>query len=596
MRSTDAERLLRDEIAAVVGCTEPAAIAHAVQCARRHLSGHPIPEQIRVTASLSPEVLRNASTAVVPVIGKRGVREAVVAGFYSSSPGFNPFAGLKVPRTTPLLSRRTWLSIVPSAKRGIYIRVTLEVPGEAVTVTVAGRHDSIVSIVKNGRVRYRAAGRRCTARLNGLREIAAIVKRRSPRLERIALDFIARQVKADPGKPLINGVEELVTKRMTGRPLPVLTITGSGNQGIFLGVPLRALYRRLGRRALPAVLFSLLTQVHLSLRRKRISDACGLAAKAAPALAAGLAYAQGEDIHAIRRATAVVYNRLKRTPCRGANPGCGLKASRAIRCVFAVVGNPAEAEQGDREHVAPGTPPGVGRVPARVSRADVERNHARLVERDEFFRQHGYDFDRSIRFVLSAATPLAGAVLEVGTGKGRFLSALAAEALLVTTVDLDPGEQRFARLNTAWAGVGRKVRFLVRDAGHLGFSDDSFDAVVSMNALHHFRSPIAAVREMARVLKPGGKIVLSDLDRAGYRIFDRVFASEGRRHTRVRYRLGDLARYLRTQGLRVQRRGGCHQELLIAEHRGHGERAGDATPGPRLRGDNTRVKPCPNRG
>lgn len=584
MRSTDAERLLRNEIATVVGCTEPAAIAHAVQCARCHLSGHPIPEQIRVTASLSPEVLRNASTAVVPVIGKRGVRAAVVAGFYSSSPGFNPFAGLKVPRTTPLLSRRTWLSIVQSAKRGIYIRVTLEVPGEAVTAIVAGRHDFIHSVMRNGTVVYRGR-QRTLPRLKGLEEIKTIVERRSMRLEMAALHFIASQVKVDPGKPLMDGVEELVTKRMTGRPLPVLAITGSGNQGMFLGVPLRALHRRLGRRALPAILFSLLTQILLSQRRKRISDACGLAIKAAPALAAGLAYARGDDLRAIARAMAAVHERLGGMQCRGAEPACGPKALCALRCVFDAAGDPA----------GPARPPG-GDPPARVSREAVARNHARLVERDAFFRRHGYDFARSIRFVLSAATPLSGDVLEVGTGKGRFLSALAAEAPSVTTVDLDPGEQRFARLNTAWAGVGRKVRFLVRDAGCLGFPDGSFDAVVSMNALHHFRSPVAAVREMARVLRPGGKIVLSDLDRAGYRIFERVFASEGRRHTRVRYRLGDLARYLRTQGLRVQRRGGCHQEMLIAKHRGHGEKAGDATPGQGLRGDNTRMKPCPSRG
>lgn len=169
--------------------------------------------------------------------------------------------------------------------------------------------------------------------------------------------------------------------------------------------------------------------------------------------------------------------------------------------------------------------------------------------------------------MLSRVLPLAGAVLEIGTGKGRFLSALAVEVPFVTTVDVDPSEQRFARLNAAWREVSRKIRFLVQNAEQLTFRNASFDAVVSMNALHHFREPITAVHEMVRVLRPGGRIILSDLDRSGYRIFDRVFTSEGRTHTRFYYQFKDLADCMRMQGLRTRRYRGEHQELLIAEHR-----------------------------
>jgi len=204
----------------------------------------------------------------------------------------------------------------------------------------------------------------------------------------------------------------------------------------------------------------------------------------------------------------------------------------------------------------------------RYSQKIIDQNHARLQERDELFRKFGYDFDKSILFVLSSILPLAGAVLEIGTGKGRFLSALAVEVPFVTTVDVDPSEQRFARLNTTWMGVSRKIRFLVQNAERLTFRNGSFDTVVSMNALHHFRKPIAAVHEMVRVLRPGGRIMLSDLDRSGYRIFDRVFASEGCTHTRFHYQFKDLADCLRMQGLRTRRYRGEHQELLIAEYHG----------------------------
>lgn len=566
VKSADAERLLRDEIAVVTGCTEPAAIAHAVQCAKRYLKRPFAPGAVRVALELSPEMLRNASTAVVPVLNRRGIRAAVVAGLLSTSRGFNPFARLKTPRAHPLLSRRAWLTVVPSVRRGIYIKATLHAPGETVTVVVAGRHDRIASVERNGEVRYRGP-RQDVLRIRGLDEIAEIVRRRPPRLERIALDFITRQVKADPSKPLPDGVAGLVAKRMTGSPLPVVTVTGSGNQGIFLGVPLRALYRRLGRRALPAVLFSLLAQAYFSRRRKRISDECGLAAKAAPALAAGLAYARGGGIPAVRRAMAGVYDLLKGMPCRGAEPGCGPKASRALRCAFSVAGDPVAAEPGGRLPAAPPKSSGARGAAPRFSRTEIERNHARLMERNALFLRHGYDFEKGIRFVLRAAGPLSGKVLEIGTGKGRFLAALAAVASSVTTVDIDPAEQRYARMNAARAGVGRRIRFSVRDAGRLTFRAGSFDTVVSMNALHHLRDPLAVMHELVRVLKPGGRIVLGDLDRSGYHIFERVFASEGRTHTRFRYRFKDLAACLRSHGMRTRLYRGHHQELLIAERR-----------------------------
>lgn len=566
VKSADAERLLRDEIAVVTGCTEPAAIAHAVQCARKYLEGLFTPGAVRVALELSPEVLRNASTAVVPVLNRRGIRAAAAAGLLSTSRGFNPFARLKAPPAHLLLSRRAWLTVVPSARRGIYIKAALHAPGETVTVVVAGRHDYIASVERNGEVLYRGP-RQDAPRIRGLDEIAEIVRRRSPRLERIALDFITRQVKADPSKTIPDGVAELVAKRMTGSPLPVVTVTGSGNQGIFLGVPLRALYRRIGRRALPAALFSLLAQAYLSRRRKRISEECGLAAKAAPALAAGLAYARGGGTPAVRRAVAGVYDLLKGMPCRGAEPGCGTKAARALRCVFSVAGNPVAVEPGSRLPAAPPEPSGAGKSASRFSRAEIERNHARLMERNDLFRRHGYDFEKGIRFVLRAAGPLSGKILEIGTGKGRFLIALAAVASSVTTVDIDPAEQRYARMNAARAGVGRRIRFSVRDAGRLKFRAGSFDAVVSMNALHHFRDPLAVMHELVRVLKPGGRIVLGDLDRSGYRIFERVFASEGRTHTRFRYGIKDLAACLRSHGMRTRLYRGHHQELLIAERR-----------------------------
>ena len=203
----------------------------------------------------------------------------------------------------------------------------------------------------------------------------------------------------------------------------------------------------------------------------------------------------------------------------------------------------------------------------RYSRAQLLENRARRAQRDRLHRRHGYDSRRAIRLVLSLARPLAGRVLEIGTGKGRFLVELARLAQRVVTVDKDAAEQGFARLNAADAGVSRGIRFVIADGADLPFPARSFDAVVSMNALHHIRDHRSVIGEMLRVLKPGGKIVLADFDAKGFRIFDRVHASEGRIHERRPYRWDGIAARLRRAGWRIRRARGENTEVLLGEGR-----------------------------
>lgn len=200
----------------------------------------------------------------------------------------------------------------------------------------------------------------------------------------------------------------------------------------------------------------------------------------------------------------------------------------------------------------------------RPSPRKTRENHARLEERNRVYRRHGYDGRRAIRFVLACAGPLTGRVLEIGTGKGRFLVELARQVPRVVTADPDAAEQRFARLNAAHAGVGRRIRFVVADGADLPFANASFDAVVSMNALHHIRNLGGVLDEILRVVKPGGKIVLADFDAQGFRIFDRIHAAEGRVHGRFTYRWAAAAARLTRAGFRVRRARGHKTEVAVA--------------------------------
>ncbi|MER7459154.1 methyltransferase domain-containing protein [Micromonospora sp. NPDC126480] len=100
-----------------------------------------------------------------------------------------------------------------------------------------------------------------------------------------------------------------------------------------------------------------------------------------------------------------------------------------------------------------------------------------------------------------------GRILEVAVGTGRDLPHYPADAT-VTGIDLSPAMLAVARRRAA--DLGREVDLREGDAEHLPFADGSFDTVVCALSLCSIPDPAAAVGEMARVLVPGGRLLLLD--------------------------------------------------------------------------------------
>jgi ubiquinone/menaquinone biosynthesis C-methylase UbiE len=197
--------------------------------------------------------------------------------------------------------------------------------------------------------------------------------------------------------------------------------------------------------------------------------------------------------------------------------------------------------------------------------AQVVLNHQRLARRDALMRRFGYDAAAGIKFVLSQTLPLGRSVLEIGTGKGRFLVALAPHVSAITTADISADEQRCARLNARYAGVKTKITYVIQDAARLPWPDHTFDAVVTMNAIHHISRFHQVLQEMQRVVKPNGKLVLSDLSPRGFQIMARLHRSEGKIHERHRYDFRAFRQLLHNQGWTAQLRKGQLQEVLVAQ-------------------------------
>jgi SAM-dependent methyltransferase len=97
-------------------------------------------------------------------------------------------------------------------------------------------------------------------------------------------------------------------------------------------------------------------------------------------------------------------------------------------------------------------------------------------------------------------------VLEIGCGTGVHARLLAEAGANVTAVDLTPTAVELTRKRLELRGLAADVR--EADAEHLPFADASFDFVWSWGVIHHSESTDAVVREIARVLRPGGTLAL----------------------------------------------------------------------------------------
>ena len=116
------------------------------------------------------------------------------------------------------------------------------------------------------------------------------------------------------------------------------------------------------------------------------------------------------------------------------------------------------------------------------------------------------------RLILDLMGDLAGVyVLDVGCGDGALVCAAASRGAEATGVDPDPAMLAAARTRADKDGI--TAAFLEGRIERLPFPDAAFDVVVSITVLCFVPDASVAVREMARVLRPGGRLVLGELGR-----------------------------------------------------------------------------------
>jgi len=114
-----------------------------------------------------------------------------------------------------------------------------------------------------------------------------------------------------------------------------------------------------------------------------------------------------------------------------------------------------------------------------------------------------------------------GSLLDIGAGPGTITADLAGLVGRVTATEIGPEELDLSRATVAARGI-TNVDFSVQDVHALTFPSGCFDVVHAHQVLQHVADPVRALREMARVARPGGLVAARDSDYAAFTWWPRL--------------------------------------------------------------------------
>ncbi len=212
---------------------------------------------------------------------------------------------------------------------------------------------------------------------------------------------------------------------------------------------------------------------------------------------------------------------------------------------------------GEGEHVAPALA-GLDRWGVAATDADALRladvRSQRTAAANAWFEAHAAEWDRLRALHVAEAevehailTALGnrpiGRLLDVGTGTGRMIELLGARAGVATGVDLSPAMLRLARGRLDAAGLANaEVR--LADMGALPLGNSAVDTVVLHQVLHFAQAPAQVLAECARVLAPGGRLLVAD-----FAPHEREELRTGDAHARLGFTDGAILEWLGAAGL-----------------------------------------------
>ncbi len=360
MQTHEFTKILSEELLPALGCTEPISVAYCAALARKTLGKMPT----RIEIFVSGNILKNVKSVIVPNTGGlKGVAAAAMAGVVAG----DAEKKLEVLSSLSDADRQNIaeaLQTIPvtvkkAPSRCVFdIGVKVFAEWDEAFVRIEGRHTNVVEITKNGVCAF--SGELCE---EGTSERALTVEKIVKYIEEVPLSeiepLIARQIEynsaiseeglkgdygARVGKILLKAYGNSVHNRakaaaaagsdarMNGCSMPVVIVSGSGNQGITACMPVVEYAKELGvshEKLIRAVALSDLVTLHLKAGIGRLSAYCG-AVSAGVGAGAGVCYLHGggydEIAHTVANALAIASGIL----CDGAKSSCAAKIAAGV--------------------------------------------------------------------------------------------------------------------------------------------------------------------------------------------------------------------------------------------------------------------------
>ena len=359
-------QILREELVPAMGCTEPIAIAYGAAKAREVLGR--LPDKILVEAS--GNIIKNVKSVVVPNTGGlKGIEASAAAGVVAGDAGkilevIAQVTDAQKEEIKAYLAEHE-VRVAPAPGDVVFdIIITLTAGEDSVRLRIADYHTNIVLIEKNGETLLEAGNvvsqdsaggltdRSCMSveaivdfvNTMAVEDVREIVQRQIDYNYAIAQEGMKNPWGANIGKVLREHYGDDIKirvramaaagsdARMSGCEMPVIIVSGSGNQGITASIPVVVYARELNageEKTLRAVALSDLLTIHMKTGIGRLSAYCG-AVSAGCAAGGAIAYLYGggyrEVAHTLVNALATISGMI----CDGAKPSCAAKIAAAV--------------------------------------------------------------------------------------------------------------------------------------------------------------------------------------------------------------------------------------------------------------------------
>ncbi len=358
--------LLRKEVVPALGCTEPIAVALAAARAAEELGRTPD----RLDVAVSANLLKNGMGVMVPGTGEMGLGVAAAAGALGgkSALGLECLKDLSeetAEAARDMLAKDAVNLHLADNDELLYCLVTAFAGEESAAAELSGSHDNITRVWRNGEISFEKpdsslqegddapwpltlAGIYDLATTAPIEEISFILE--AARMNRrVAEEGLRRQYGLGVGKMmdtqirkhiLADDLPTFATKltaaaadaRMAGVMMPVMSNSGSGNQGITCTMPVVACAIRMqsdDEKLARALMMSHLTSIHIKHHLGRLSAHCG-AMVAATASACGIALLLGGGLRDMERTVRNMVGNVSGMICDGAKSSCALKVATAV--------------------------------------------------------------------------------------------------------------------------------------------------------------------------------------------------------------------------------------------------------------------------